>query len=63
MVRPPHDASARRNALGLTQVQWRVSSFCCDVDENCALLGYYALSIGDFLPMFLNNVWVPSSRV
>jgi hypothetical protein len=62
-VRPFHDASARNNELGLTQVQCMVSSFCCDVDLNCALLGYYALSGGNFLSMFLNNLWVPSSRV
>jgi hypothetical protein len=29
-----------------------VSSCCCDVDENRALLGYYALSSGNSLPMF-----------
>jgi len=63
VVRPPHDASARSNTLGLTQVQCMVSSFCCDVDENCALLGYYALSSCNSLPMFPNNLWVPSSRV
>jgi hypothetical protein len=63
VVRPPHDASARSNAFGLTQVHCMVSSFCCDVDLNCVLLGYYTLSSGNFLPMFLNNLWVPSSRV
>jgi len=63
VVRPPHDASARSNALGLTQVQCMVSSFCCDVDLNCVLLGYYTLSSGNLLPVFLNNLWVPSSRV
>jgi hypothetical protein len=39
VVRPPHDASVTSNVLRLTQVQCMVSSFCCDVDENCTLLG------------------------
>jgi hypothetical protein len=29
--------------------------------ENCALLGYYAASSGNFLPMFRDNLSVPSS--
>lgn len=29
--------------------------------DNCALLGYYALSNGNFLPTFQNNLSVPSS--
>ena len=29
--------------------------------ENCALLGYYAASSGNFLPTFRDNVSVPSS--
>jgi hypothetical protein len=37
--------------------------FCCDVDEICALLGYYAASGGNPLPTFWDNVSVPSSRV
>jgi hypothetical protein len=32
-----------------------------EVDENCALLGYYAASSGDFLPSFRDNLSVPSS--
>jgi len=30
---------------------------------NCIFLGYYAASSGNFLPTFLNNISVPSSRV
>ena len=30
-------------------------------EENCAFLGYYAGSSGNFLPMFWDNLWVPSS--
>jgi len=31
--------------------------------ENCARLGYYAVSSGNFLPMFRDNLLGPSSRV
>jgi hypothetical protein len=34
-----------------------------DVDEICALLGYYAASNGNPLPTFRDNVSVSSSRV
>ena len=34
-----------------------------DVDKICALLGYYAASIGNPLPTFRDNVSVPSSRI
>jgi hypothetical protein len=37
----------------------KISGFCCDVDENCALLGYYAASNGNPLLTFWNNVSVP----
>jgi len=30
-------------------------------NENCALLGYYTASTGNFLPAFRNNLQVPSS--
>jgi len=33
-----------------------ISSFCCNVDENCALLGYYAASSGNFLPTCQDNL-------
>jgi hypothetical protein len=33
-----------------------------EVDENCALLGYYAASSGCYLSMFRDNLSVPSSR-
>jgi len=29
-----------------------ISGFCHEVDENCALLGYYAVSSGNCLPTF-----------
>jgi hypothetical protein len=40
-----------------------ISGFRCDADEICALLGYNAASSGNPLPMFRDNVSVPSSRV
>ena len=39
------------------------SRFRRDVDEICALLGYYAPSSGNPLPTFRDNVSVPSSRI
>jgi hypothetical protein len=40
-----------------------VSSFRREVDENCALLDYYAARIGNSLPAFPGNLSVPSSRL
>jgi hypothetical protein len=40
-----------------------ISGFRRDVDEICALLGYYAASCGNCLPTFRDNVSVPSSQV
>jgi hypothetical protein len=34
-----------------------------EVDENCALLSYYAASSGNFLPTFRDNLSATSSRV
>jgi hypothetical protein len=39
-----------------------ISGFCREVDENCALLDYYAAGSGNFLPTFWDNLLVPSSR-
>jgi hypothetical protein len=43
----------------LAKLSWKtsltlceISSFCQEVDENCTLLGYYAMSSVNFLPMF-----------
>jgi hypothetical protein len=40
-----------------------ISGFSRDVDEICALLGYYAASSGNPLPTFRKNVSASSSRV
>jgi len=40
-----------------------ISGFRREVDENCALLGYYSAGSGNFLPTFRDNLWVPSSGV
>ena len=36
------------------------SGFCREVDENCALLSYYAASSGNFLPTFQDNLSISS---
>ena len=36
-------------SLGKTLVRCGVSGFCCEVDENCTLLGHYAVTSGNFL--------------
>ena len=38
-----------------------ISGFRRETDENCALLGYYAASSGNFSPKFRDNLSVPSS--
>jgi hypothetical protein len=40
-----------------------IPGFRRDVDEICALLGYYAASCGNCLLTFRDNVSVPSSRI
>ena len=42
---------------------WGISAFCRKADENCALLGYYAASSGNFLPTFPDKLSVPSLGV
>jgi len=43
--------------------QWVTAAFRREADDNCALLGYYAASTGNFLPTFRDNLSVPPSRV
>jgi hypothetical protein len=38
-----------------------ISGFCCEVTENCTVVGYYAVSNGNFSPTFRDNLSVPSS--
>jgi hypothetical protein len=40
-----------------------ISGLRRDVDEICGPLGNYTVSCGNYLPMFRDNVSVPSSRV
>jgi len=40
-----------------------ISGFRSVGDENCVLLGCYEASSGNVLPMFRDNLSVPSSRV
>ena len=44
-------------------IQPLISVFRREVDENCPLLGYYAVSSGSFLPTFRDNLSVSSSGV
>jgi hypothetical protein len=39
-----------------------ISGFRRQVDDSCALHGYYADSSGNFLPTFRDNRAVPSSK-
>jgi len=39
-----------------------VSGFRREVDENCALLGCYAASSGNFLPTFRDEILDPCNR-
>jgi hypothetical protein len=39
-----------------------ILGFRSDVDEKCALLGYYVASSGNSLPTFRDNLSIPSSR-
>jgi len=39
-----------------------ISGFCHEVDENCAHLGYYAVSSGNFLPTCWDNLSVWSQE-
>ena len=38
---------------------WVISDFRREVDENCAILRYYAASSGNSLPTFRDNLSVP----
>jgi hypothetical protein len=40
-----------------------ISGFRRDVDEICAILGYYAAQSGSSVPTFRDSVSVPPSRV
>ena len=39
-----------------------ISGFPREVDENCALLGYYTASSGNLFPTFRDKLLVPSSE-
>jgi len=41
--------------------QWQTPNQTNAIPENCALLGYYTASSGNFLPTFRDNLSVPSS--
>jgi len=37
----------KKNTCALSMI----SGFCCEVDDNCALLGYHVVISGDFLTL------------
>jgi hypothetical protein len=39
-----------------------ISGFCCEVDKNCTLLGYYSACSGNSLLMIQENLLVPYLR-
>jgi len=51
----------KRKSAGKNNRVWEVDDTGLR-DENCALLGYYTLSNGNFLPTFQNNLSFPSKR-
>ena len=42
-------------------VAFVISGFRCEVAENCALVGYYAASSGNFFPTFWDDLSVACS--
>jgi len=46
-----------------TAVMCMISGFLCKIHEDCTLLGYYAVSGGNFSLTFWDNLKVPSSGV
>ena len=64
----PNNASKRQIGFnsafkGLIIIARKISGFIREVDENCALLGYYASSSGNSLPTFWYNLSILSSVV
>jgi len=49
--------------MQIIALTFAISGFHREVDENCALLGYYAASSGAFLPTLRYNLLVPISGV
>lgn len=40
-----------------------ISGFCCEADENCTLLRYYAAYNANSLPTFRDNMTFPTDRL
>jgi hypothetical protein len=49
--------------IGWTSQDCVILGFHHEVEESCAFLGYYAVSSGNSLPTFWDNLLVPSSMV
>jgi len=48
--------------LTFDSITFLIADFRGEVEENCALLGYYAECTGIFLPAFRDNLSVPKRR-
>jgi hypothetical protein len=48
-------------AIITLQALWGKYGLILTMLENCTLLGYYKASRGNFLPMFRDNLFIPSS--
>jgi len=53
-----HEVLILNNLFYIVISSFVISGFRRDVDENCAVLGYYAASSGNSLPTFRDNLWV-----
>ena len=58
-----HGIKSKSSPNRATRFIFMISGFRRQVDKNCALLGSYAASSGNFLPTFRDNLSVPSSEV
>jgi hypothetical protein len=57
------DIQTRVRKYAKNYISFVTSGFPREIDENCALLGSYSASSGNFLPTFRDNLSVPPSRV
>jgi len=50
-------------AVRISVITRMISGFYREVDQNCAFLGYYVASTGNFLPTFRDYLTVPISGI
>ena len=61
--RRPQYISVECNQMQLPYIWKKITILSNPREENCALLGYYAASRGNFVPTFQDNLSAPPSRV